>query len=112
MINKRGAELAISTLVIIVIAVVVLIVIIVGFTTGWSQLWMNINAFFGGSNIDSIVKACNTACLTQSTDAWCNQQRTINGVSLITTPQTCNQLRNYDGLTIKPSQCDAIKCPS
>jgi len=111
MINKRGAELAISTLVIIVIAVVVLIVIIVGFTTGWSQLWMNISAFFGGSNLDSIVQACNTACLTKSTNAWCNEQRTITGDSSITTKQTCEQLKGNAGLSVKPS-CDTIQCPS
>ena len=108
MINKRGAELAISTLVIIVLAVVVLIVLIVGFTAGWSKLWGNISSFFGSSNVDSIAKACQTACLTQSKNDWCNEQRTITGVSAIKTPQTCEQLKTNANLGFKP--CPEINC--
>lgn len=87
--NKRGAELAISTLVIIVVAVIVLIVLVVGFTTGWSKLWGNITAFFGGSNVDTVVKACETACLTKSADAFCTETRSVTKVS---PDKSCKQL--------------------
>ena len=103
--NKRGAELAISTLVIIVVAVVVLIVLIVGFTTGWSKLWGNITAFFGGSNVDSIAKACNTACLTDSKNAWCTEERTVSGFDV---KKTCEQLKTETAKGFSP--CATITC--
>ncbi|MBI2449893.1 hypothetical protein HYV49_06405 [Candidatus Pacearchaeota archaeon] len=81
--NKRGAELTIGTLVIIVLAVIVLVVLVVGFTQGWGNLWANISQFFGtgGANIDTVVSACNTACLTNSKNAWCNQKRDVKADS-------------------------------
>lgn len=103
--NKKGVELAISTLVIIVIAVIVLVVIVVGFAVGWSNLWGNIAAFFGGSNVDTVVKACNTACLTESKDAWCNEQRTVTGFNA---KQTCEQLKTQTAKGFKA--CDKITC--
>ncbi len=76
--NKRGAELTIGTLVIIVLAVIVLVVLVVGFTSGWGDLWANISQFFGaGANIDTVVSACNTACLTQGKNAFCTQNREV-----------------------------------
>ncbi len=85
---KRGAELTIGTLVIIVLAIVVLVVLIAGFTTGWSRLWGNISAFFGGSNTDTIVKACDVACTTQGKNAFCTEQRTVDNVG----SKSCNLL--------------------
>ena len=106
MMNKRGAELAISTLVIIVIAVVVLVVLVVGFTTGWGNLWGNIQAFFGGgSNVDAMVRACDTACLTQSKNAWCAEERTVTG---FTGKKTCEQLKAESTKGFK--DCPGITC--
>lgn len=103
--NKRGAELAIGTLVIIVLAVIVLVVLVAGFSMGWGNLWGNISAFFGGSNVDTIAKACNTACLTESKDAWCNEQRTVTGFA---DKRTCEQLKTETAKGFKA--CSSITC--
>jgi len=104
--GKRGMELTIGTMVVIVLAIVVLVVLIVGFTGGWGNLWGNISAFFGGSNIDSIVQACNTACLTNSKNAWCLEERKITGVSI--TEKTCDELKSQVEYGFK--DCPAITC--
>ena len=58
--NKRGAELAIGTLIIIILGVVVLVLLIVGFTTGF-------DFFFGkfellpGQDLETIAQSCRLA---------------------------------------------------
>jgi len=104
--TKRGAELAIGTLVIIVLAVIVLVVLVVGFTTGWNNLWGNISAFFGGSNVDTMVKACDVACTTQAKNAFCIETRSVTG---ITGDKTCQQLATTESAKGFKT-CTAIVC--
>jgi len=81
--NKKGAEMTISTVVIIVLALIVLVVLVVGFTGGWGNLWTRITAFFGGSNIDSIVQACQVACTTGAKNDYCDRMRIVKAESEI-----------------------------
>jgi len=71
--NKKGAEMTIGTIIIIILALVVLVLLVLGFSTGWSNLWDKIkNLGAGGqSNVDSVVQACNIACTTQSQYEYC-----------------------------------------
>ncbi len=76
--DKKGAELAIGTIVIIVLALVVLVVLVVGFTGGWGNLWTRITSFFGGgNNVDSVVQACQVACTTGAQYDYCTRERTV-----------------------------------
>ena len=75
--NKKGAEMTIGTIVIIVLALIVLVVLVVGFTSGWSNLWGRISAFFGGSNVDAVVQACNVACATEARNDFCERDRIV-----------------------------------
>jgi len=76
--NKKGAELAIGTIVIIVLALVVLVVLILGFTSGWGNLWGRISGYFGGgANVDSVVQACQVACTTESFNDYCVRERSV-----------------------------------
>jgi hypothetical protein len=122
--NKKGAELAIGTIVIIVLALVVLVVLVVGFTGGWSNLWGRISSFFGGANVDSTVQACNIACTTQSTYDYCQRTRKLEfdvGEELETVTITCQMLEeggtanNKDGdvvdLPLVELSCD-LECPA
>ena len=92
--NKKGAEMTIGTLVVIVLAIIVLVVIALGFGTGWSNLWSKITGYFGGgSNVDSIKQACNYACTTQATYDYCILSRDIKLADKTTlTGKTCSWL--------------------
>ena len=68
--NKRGAELAIGTLVIIVIAIVVLVVLILGFTTGWNNLWGKIG-LAGSTDLTSFIASCRTAAISEAKSSFC-----------------------------------------
>lgn len=76
--NKKGAEMTIGTIIVIILALVVLVVIIYGFTTGWGNLWEKITGFGGGKvNVQTIVQSCQLACTTQSTYDYCTKERNV-----------------------------------
>ena len=72
MLDKRGQELSVGTLILIVLGVVVLILLIMGFSMGWSTLWEKINIFTGGgSSVDSVVEACKISAASGSLYSFC-----------------------------------------
>ena len=76
--NKKGAEMTIGTIIIIVLALVVLVVLVYGFSTGWSNLWEKITGFGGGKvNVQSVVQSCQLACTTGSTYDYCTKTRKL-----------------------------------
>lgn len=78
-INKKGAEMAIGTLVVIILSILVLVLIAFGFGMGWRNLWDKISGTFGGGvNVDSLKQACEYACTTQRTYEYCCIERSIN----------------------------------
>ena len=76
--NKKGAEMTIGTIIIIVLALVVLVILVSGFTTGWTNLWEKITAFGGGKvNVQSVVQSCQLACTTGSRYDYCELSRDV-----------------------------------
>ena len=76
--NKKGAEMTIGTIIVIILALVVLVVIVYGFTTGWGNLWEKITGFGGGKvNVQSVVQSCQLACTTSSTYDYCKTRNLI-----------------------------------
>lgn len=72
--NKKGVEMIIGVIIVIVLSLIVLAVVIYGFTTGWNNLWENIKNFGGGSsNIGTVVKACQVYCTSQSIAEYCTK---------------------------------------
>jgi len=62
-VNKKGQEMSITTLLLIIIGIVVLVLVVLGFTMGWQSLWEKINIFRPSTNIDSLVQNCNLALI-------------------------------------------------
>jgi len=122
--SRKGAEMTIGTIVIIVLALIVLVVLIVGFTTGWGNLWGRITDFFSGSNnVDSIVSACNVACSTNAKYDYCERIRTLKyevGDEKKKAEVTCLSLQSSKGLDkdgkltsisgATVSACQSISC--
>ena len=107
--NKKGAEMTIGTIIVIILALVVLVVIIYGFTTGWGNLWEKITGFGGGKdNVQSVVQSCQLACTTSSTYDWCSLKREVRTQDKPDFPATCNQLVN-EGVGLE--KCNEIGCP-
>jgi len=109
--NKKGAEMTIGTIVIIVLALVVLVVLIIGFTRGWDSFMDIFNG--GGENVDSVVRNCAQACLTTGTHSYCESIKTLKfkiGDKKHTVKLTCNQLEN--GGSLPNTKGDTVALPS
>lgn len=107
--NKKGQDLSIGTLILIVLGIVVLVLLILGFSMGWDNLWEKINIFGGTSSIGDVVTACKLAVTSQDTYTFCQKTWTIK------------QDRNGDGKAdkftvtcrdslVQPSLNGALQC--
>jgi len=111
--NKKGAELTIGTLVVIVLAIIVLVVLALGFGTGWSNLWSKVSGMSSPVNVDAVKQACVYACTTQAEYDYCCRARNvvveINGKKDTERykEKTCKELESA-GLGFEP--CDNIDC--
>jgi len=75
--NKRGQDLSIGTLILIVLGIVVLVLLILGFSMGWENLWEKINIFGGGSSISTVVTACDGAALQNNEYGYCQDFKKV-----------------------------------
>ncbi|MBU0466125.1 MAG: hypothetical protein KJ718_05195 [Nanoarchaeota archaeon] len=110
--NKRGQDLSIATLILIVLGIVILVLLIGGFSLGWGNLWEKVNIFSGGkSNVGTINQACQLACTQQNTYNFCSEQRDLELQNKKTTTGSCN-----DFATKNPSLgiegCSLCSAPS
>lgn len=71
--NKRGQDLSVGTLVLIVLGVIVLVLLALGFSMGWGNLWNKINIFAGASDVDTKRSACLTAVSSNQHHAFCKE---------------------------------------
>ena len=94
--NKKGAELAIGTIIVIILALVVLVVLVAGFTMGWGNLWSKITSFGGGkSNIATSVQSCQVACSSNSKADYCKTRNIVGDDGVAVTAKTCKELEGY-----------------
>lgn len=99
---KKGAEMTIGTLVVIVLAVLVLAFLAYGFSTGWSNLWNQISPKIAKVNVDALRQTCLLACTTQQSYEYCCNNRTIyyqQNDAVISTTGTC------ESNLVKPEGC-------
>jgi hypothetical protein len=76
--DKKGQELTLGTIILIVLGVVVLIFLIWGFSTGWGNLWQRVTSLGGGKvNVDTIRTSCLLACEQGNNHAFCTQERSV-----------------------------------
>lgn len=75
--NKKGQDLSIGTLILIVLGIIVLVLLILGFSLGWSNLWEKINIFKGSSSIGDIANACKIAVTSQDVYSYCQDFKKI-----------------------------------
>jgi hypothetical protein len=82
MVNKKGQEMSVTTLVLIVIGVILLVMLILGFSMGWSNLWGKINILGGGGGVETVIQACQIAATSDAASSYCDdfKQVTIAGV--------------------------------
>ncbi len=75
--NKKGQDLSIGTLILIVLGIVVLVLLILGFSLGWDNLWEKINIFGGSSSVGDVVTQCSLSITQANTYDYCNSFKSI-----------------------------------
>lgn len=69
--NRKGFELAISTLILIVLGIVVLIAIIYALNGGFSRFNKNIDTLLAGPEGAAVKKSCEIACSVEDRLTYC-----------------------------------------
>lgn len=95
--NKKGQDLSIGTLILIVLGIVVLVLLILGFSIGWSNLWEKINIFQGGSSISDVITSCKLAVVAGNTFDYCQNFNKIK-IDGNTEYLNCQDTRVQSGL--------------
>lgn len=75
--NKRGFEMAISTIIIIILSLIVLIALIMIFTKSTGTFGEKVSTILGTSNIDTVKDACNLFASQNSVYEYCCVNKTI-----------------------------------
>ena len=115
--NKKGAEMTIGTIIIIILALVVLVVLVYGFTTGWGNLWEKMTAFGGNKvNVQSVMQSCDLACSTNAKYDFCTLERDVRylgtGDKILKNKATCETLSALptSKTTIANVDCENFQC--
>ena len=103
MVNKKGQEMSVTTLILIVIGIVLLVVLILGFSMGWSNLWSKINIIGGGTGIDTVIQGCNIAATSDAAFSYCNEFKEVTLPGSVKTFINCHYSAVEEKLTKKLS---------
>ena len=79
--NKRGFELAISTLILIIIGIVVLIALTLAFT-GQFQYFLNTIKGYSGSDMDNLNKMCQSQCGLGNGYSFCCEEKELGRLNI------------------------------
>lgn len=116
MFSKRGQEMSISTLVLIVLAVIVLVLIVIGATGGFTKIGDLFSNLGGGkSNIQTVLQGCQVACQTNSQYDYCTREREIRTGGDTSSGLTDKRMYTCDALVARGitglDRCASITCP-
>jgi len=93
--NKKGEQLAMSSIITIILAVIVLIVLVMSFTVGWGNMFEKLK-IFGGSDAETAADACGIVCAKMNSYSFCTEKRNVDGEK-----KTCAEMN---------LSCDKITC--
>lgn len=83
--NNKAQGLSINAIILIMLGLAVLVILILGFMLGWNKI---VPWFGEKENIDTISKACQTACNSENQYAYCSAKRELT-----------DGTNNYKGVT-------------
>ena len=119
--GKKGQEITLGTIILIVLGIAVLVFLIWGFSAGWGNFWGKISAMFGGgANVDLIKLGCDSDCKPGYEQAFCVSKRPLkyeDSTGLQKVSISCDDIRNgqyasivkIESCSITPEQCVAAR---
>jgi len=114
MVDKKGQQMTLTTIIAIVLGIAVLVFLIWGFSSGWSNLWDRVSSFSGSSNVDTIVQACALKCAAGEKNAFCSEMRTLKtGEDEVPVVKgSCSALSKYSSNKYGIESCPELSCPA
>ena len=76
--NKRGLQLAISTIILLIIGILILIALVLVFTGTWQKFQDAIRGY-SGSEIDNLNKLCQAQCDLGNKHSFCCEEKLLEG---------------------------------
>ncbi len=87
--GKKGFEMAISTIVLLILALILLIALITAFVATNKNFVETIKAYFSSSNVDTIKTQCNNLALSNGGYEYCCEEELIKLSSKQEFEMTC-----------------------
>jgi len=107
--DKRGLEMAVSTIIIFVLAVVLLIALVFMFTRSTGSFNDKINTFLGLSNVDNVINNCNNLASQESSYEYCCVKKTIKVSARQNFEMTCLNATDMSwGKNIQKINCEGV----
>lgn len=78
--GKRGQELSIGTLILIVLGIIVLVLLILGFSIGWKNLFSKIG-ITSGSDLSAMIATCKVYAAADDVASYCEFKK-VDGKSI------------------------------
>lgn len=108
--NKKGFELAMNTMVIVILAIIFLVAMIVIFNYQTGFFSSMLRNFSGKSNVDAVVIACNSLVNQQANYEYCCVSKDI-AMGKENLNMTCSEMagKSY-GNGISKMSCENVGC--
>jgi len=113
--NKKGLELAINTVVILVLAILLLLFLILFFTDAGKNFLASVGLYAGYSNVDNVIANCNILYDTKRNYEFCCEKKNVRyyeNNEKLEKEFTCNDLINKSFINnkINDLDCGEISC--
>ena len=111
--KKRGMEMAVSTIILIVLGVLVLVGLLFLLTTQTTFFSNFLATIFSKTNVDQVVGSCNSLASTNSVYSYCCEEKEVKlGGAQENLELTCDELRDEDfiGGRILSLDCSGTSC--
>ena len=106
--EKRGQEINITTIIIIILSVIALFIIVAAFTGGVGELWKKITGVKPAvTSLDLVIAGCKASCAAGAKDAYCNVQHTVEIGGKVGN-YSCHSLQSQ--LPKELEECPGIGC--
>jgi hypothetical protein len=105
--DKKGMEMAYSTIVALVVALIVLTLLIVFLTGGFNNFMQKIGIYTPVSNVDLVIQNCDVLASNQAKFEYCCLNKTVVFSSKQKVDMTCFQAINFSwGKDIDVLNCE------
>lgn len=104
--DKRGQELSVTTIILIVIGLLVLVLLIIGFTIGWKKIFPWIKP---SNNVKDIADQCKISCSINSKYDFCTVKRELRAEDKTLQEINCDflaEMKQEYGV----EKCTAVSC--